>query len=178
MSKIAISNGLLGGLILVIFNLIIYLIDPLLMANWWLGFLLVPIYFIVLLVIGFNIRKGDGGYITLGRAFINVFVAGLIMSLLGTVYSILLFNVIDPGLGEVLAEELMNRMLDMFARFDLPMEDIEREMEKSMSDIEDQYSAGNLILGFFYSAFGYAIGAIIVAAIVKRNSPEEPATFA
>lgn len=178
MSKYAFSNGLILGLILVAFNLLIYLINPLLLANWWLGFGIIALYFVALLISGFSIRRAEGGHITLGKAFLSVFVVGMIISALTTLYSILLFTVIDPQLPDLLVEEMVNNMLDMFARFDMPMEEVEKALGEAEDDMRSAYSIGKQLLSFLTSAFGIAIGALIVGAIVKRNPPAEPATFA
>jgi hypothetical protein len=180
MSKHALSYGLLAGLFLVVINLIIYLIDPLLLANWMLGFALLPIAFIALLVVGLRIRKAEGGYLSFGKAFVSVFVASLIIAVVGTIYQVLLFNVVDPNLAGDLIEQSLENMMVMFERFDLPVDEIEKQLEPAREQMEQQFSIGGQLLGLVYQAFGWAIGALIVAAIVKRNPPVEDkaATFA
>lgn len=169
MSKHAISQGVIGGLILVAINLLIYVIDPMLMANWWLGIAFVPLVFIVLLVIGLNIRKAEGGYLKFGKAFLSVFIAGLIMSLLSTIWNIVLFNVVDPGLAEALMETMGDNMLAMMERFGAPIDDIEDEMKKGFEEAEAKFQIGGQILGFFTGAFWWALGALLVGAIAKKN---------
>jgi len=180
MSKHALSYGLLAGLFLIVINLIIYLIDPMLLANWWLGFALLPIAFIALLIVGLRIRKAEGGYLPFGKAFLSVFVAGLVIAVVGTIYQVFLFNVVDPNLAGDLIEQSMENMMVMFERFDLPVDEIEKQMEPAREQMEKQFSIGGQMLGLVYQAFGWAIGALIVAAIVKRNPPVEDkaSTFA
>lgn len=171
MSKHAISQGVIGGLILVAINLLIYVIDPMLMANWWLGMVFLPLIFVILLVLGMNIRKAEGGYLKFGKAFLSVFIAGLIMSLLSTIWNIILFNVIDPGLAEALMETMAENMLAMMERFGAPVDEIEGEMQKGFDEAAAQFQIGGQILGFFTGAFWWALGALIVGAIVKKNPP-------
>ncbi len=172
MSKHAISQGVIGGLILVAINLLIYVVDPMLMANLWLVFVFPSfLYLILLLVAGFNIRKAESGYLKFGKAFLSVFVAGLIMSLLSTIWNIILFNVIDPGLAEALMETMVENMLAMMERFGLPVEEIEGEMQRRFEEAAAQFQISGQILGFFTGAFWWAIGALIVGAIVKKNPP-------
>ncbi len=171
MSKHAISQGVIGGLILVAINLLIYVIDPMLMANWWLTLVFIPLIFVVLLVIGLNIRKAEGGYLKFGKAFLSVFIAALIMSLLSTIWNIVLFNVVDPGLAEALMETMADKMLAMMERLGAPVEDIEDEMQKGFEEAAAQFQISGQILGFFTGAFWWALGALIVGAIVKKNPP-------
>jgi hypothetical protein len=171
MSKHAISQGVIGGLILVAINLLIYVIDPMLMANWWLTLVFIPLIFVVLLVIGLNIRKAEGGYLKFGKAFLSVFIAALIMSLLSTIWNIVLFNVVDPGLAEALMETMADKMLAMMERLGAPVEDIEGEMQKGFEEAAAQFQISGQILGFFTGAFWWALGALIVGAIVKKNPP-------
>lgn len=179
MSKHALSYGLVAGLILVAINLLIYLIDPMLMANWWLGFVLLPIAFIALLIVGLRIRKAEGGYLPFGKAFLSVFVAGLIMTVVGTAYQIILFQVVDPDLANDIIDQSMENMMVMFERFDLPMDEMEKQMEPAREKMVEQFSIGGQLLAVVYSAIGWALGALIIAAIVKRNPPVEnkAATF-
>jgi hypothetical protein len=171
MSKHALTYGLLAGLIVVALNLIIYLINPMLLASWGLIFLMVPIMFVLLLVLGFNIRKAEGGYLTFGKGFVSVFVAGLIISVFSTIYSIVLFQVIDPTLSERLVEEMFDKMLGFIERFDVPTDEIEGEFDKAIEKAADQFSVSSQLMGIFSSAFWWAIGSLIVAAIVKKNPP-------
>lgn len=173
MSKSAIPQGVIGGLILVALNLLIYVIDPMLMANWWLGFVFLPLIFIILLVSGFNIRKAEGGYLKFGKAFLSVFVAGMIMSLLSTIWNIILFNVVDPGLAEALMDVMAEKMLAMMEGFGAPMDEIEDEMQKGFDEAAGQFSIGGQLLGFVTGAFWWAIGALIIGAIVKKNPPAD-----
>lgn len=173
MSKHALSYGLLAGLFLVAINLIIYLIDPMLLANWLLGVALFTFAFIALLVVGLNIRKAEGGYLPFGKAFVSVFVASLIIAVVGTIYQVLLFNVVDPNLAGDLIEQSMENMMAFFERFDLPIDEIEKQLETNREQMVNQYSLGGQTLGLVFEAFLWAIGALIVAAIVKRNPPVE-----
>lgn len=173
MSKFALTYGTLAGLFVIVLNLFIYLIDPMLLANWWLMLAMMPLMFIVLVFVGFNIRKAEGGYITFARAFVSLLVAGLLITACSTVYSIVLFHVIDPGLPELILEASFDKMLDFMERFDLPMEDIEAEFDKARDKAIDNFSISSQLLGIFTSGFWWAIGALIVGAIVKKNPPAD-----
>ncbi len=171
MNKESVYSGTIAGAVLVIVNIVIYLIDPLLLANWWLGLAMLPLMLAILLVIGLRIRTSEGGFITFGNAFLWLFVAGMIAGLISTIWLVLLHNVIDPELGELLIEETFERMMTMMEGLGAPMEQVEAEFDKARSEMEQQYTPATLFKGWLYSAIGWALGALIVSLIVKRQPP-------
>lgn len=169
MNQKAITYGVIGGLITVAFNLIMYLIDPALLANWWIGFAALPIAVIILLAGGFAIRKAEGGYLKFGAAFLNMFVIGVVMTIIGVIYQILLMHVIDPELPQFLMEKAMENMAEMMANFGMPEAQLEEAMREGAANIESQFSIGAQILGIIWGAMFYAVLSLILALIVKRN---------
>lgn len=171
MSRESLFSGVVAGAILVIINIVIYLIDPLLLANWWLGLSFIPVMFAMLVLIGTRIRAAADGFITFGNAFLWLFVSGMIAGLISTLWMVLLHNVIDPGLGEVLIEETFERITAMMESFGAPAEQVEAEFDKARAEMENQYTPETLFKGWIYSALGWAIGSLLAALIVKRNPP-------
>ncbi len=178
MSKNTFLYGLLGGLFMVAFSLIIYLINPLLYASFGMLAVMVLVMFAVLLFIGFALRKAEGGYINLGKAFVSLLISGLIITLVNSVYSILLYNVIDPQLPELLTEEIFDKLMGWFERMDVPLDELEEQMEESRRETAKRFSTVGVLLSIPQSLIGWAIGSLIVGAIVKRKPKEELQDFA
>lgn len=171
MIRESLFSGAIAGALLVIINIVIYLIDPLLLANWWLGLAFFPVLFVMIVVIGLRVRAKEGGYMTFGNAFKVTFIAGMIAGLISTLWAVLLHNVVDPGLGEVLMEETLERVTAMMEGFGAPTEQIEEEFEKAREGMVDQYTPQTLMTGWVYSAIGWALGALLASLIVKKNPP-------
>lgn len=169
MNSKAISYGIIGGIITIALNLVIYLIDPALLANWWVGLASIPIVIIILVVGGLAIRKQEGGYITFGKAFINMLVIGIVMAVISSLYQMILFHVIDPELPQFLMEKSMENMAEMMSNFGMPEAQLEEAMSEAAASMEDQFSIGNQILGIIWGSVFYAVLALILALIVKRN---------
>lgn len=169
MNQKAISYGLIGGIIVIALNLLIYLIDPALLANWWVGLASLPIVIIILIMGGLAIRKAEGGYITFGKAFLNMFVIGIVMAVLSTINQVLLFHVIDPELPQFIMEKSMENMAEMMSNFGMPEAQLEQAMSEAAASMEGQFSVGKQILGVIWGSVFYAVLALILALIVKRN---------
>lgn len=172
MNQKAIVYGVIGGLIGVAISLIIYLVNPMLFADWWAGLLSLPISIIILLAAGFAIRKDNGGYLKFGEAFLNLLVTGVIMTAIGVVFQIVLFHVIDPELPALLTEQAIQNTAEMMSKFGMPEAQMEEAMQNAAESIETAYSVGNLLLGIIWGAVWYAILSLILGLIVKRNPPE------
>jgi len=117
MNQKAIIYGVIGGLISVAISLLIYLFNPMLFADWWVGLVGFPFTIAILLVLGFAIRKENGGYLKFGEAFLNMLVTGVIMTVISVLFNILLFNVIDPELPAILTEQILQNTAEMMSGF-------------------------------------------------------------
>lgn len=171
--KTAVSYGLLGGLVLVVINLLIYLIDSSLMASWWVGILNFPITIAILVIAGLAIRRENGGFIKVGQAFVGMLITGIMMSLVSTVWQIILLNAIDPELKTFLATEALEQTYSMMEKFGMP----EEQMKDALRDAEESVAQGFTISGqlmsVIWSAVWWALVSIIIALIIKKNPPLE-----
>jgi hypothetical protein len=173
MDQKAIKYGVVGGLISVAISLIIYLINPMLFAEWWVGLIGLPISIAILLALCFEIRKENGGFLKFGDAFLNMLIAGVIMTALSVLFTIVLFNVIDPELPAVLTDQVLQNTAEMMSNFGMPEAQLEEAMQQTAEGMESAYSVGKLLLGIIWGAVWYAVLSLILGLIVKRNPPEE-----
>lgn len=172
MNQKAIIYGVVGGLISVAISLLIYLVNPMLFAEWWVGLIGFPISIAILLALGFAIRKENGGYLKFGDAFLNMLVTGVIMTAIGVLFNILLFNVIDPELPAILTEQILQNTAEMMSGFGMPEAQLEEAMQQTAEGMDSAYTPGKLLLGIIWGAVWYAILSLILGLIVKRNPPE------
>jgi len=170
----SIKYGLIGGLIYVILQMAIYLIDPTLIFSWTSVSL-----FMVLLIILFAVcgvyairtkRYGLGGFIKFKEAFTEAFITVVVMSILINVFSYLLYAVIDPSLEEQLKEFTINSVAGWMEE-SVP----EEQFDEVMAEMEDQdfISPMTTITGSVqFIVIGAIVGAI-TSAIMKKEDPEE-----
>ena len=162
-------NGLVWGAILgfigIIYNVILYMLDQNLNQN--LGYAGIIITIVVLILAVRSYRDSVmGGILPFGSAFKFGFIVILISSVIGVIYAYLLWTVIDPDILGKMRDMQMEKMLEQ----GVPEEALDQAMaisEKFMSPV--MLIVMTLITGVFLGS----IVALIVAAIFKKNEPED-----
>ena len=86
--------GLIGGLVVILYSIIMYVIDSSLMVNMWAGFVGLAVLLIVLVMGVKEVRTGQEGYISLSEALFTAFFIYVIATLLSTLFNYVLFNYI------------------------------------------------------------------------------------
>ena len=121
---------------------------------------------------GLAVRKNKGGFLRFGEAFLNTWLAGVIMTVISTLFSILLFNVIDPGLVELVTETILQNTAEMMSSFGMPEAQMEEAMMQTAKELDGAFSPGKQLMNIIGASIGLAIVALIIGLIVKRNPPE------
>ena len=111
--KVAMNYGLILGLVLIVYSLILYLVDvpleSLQYANWA-GY----VFTIVAMVLGIKAYRDKyaGGLITYGKSFSTGFMIGLYAAIISAIYAFFYFSYINPGI----IQEMMDlRVAEMWA---------------------------------------------------------------
>lgn len=171
MNNHAIKSGVMLSVISIVLTLLIYIVSPATLASMWM--MLFFLFFIALVsYFGIQHRKEIGGYMAFGKAWVYsmqlLVVAGIIM----TGFNILLYNVIDPELPAILADQAVENAESMMSRFGMPEDQMDEALEKTRTDTLDRFTAMGSIKGFLWGLIFYAILALITGAIIKKNEPE------
>jgi hypothetical protein len=165
--------GIICGLATSFLVVIIYVIDPGFMASLkFLGILMVLSFGLVTYA-GIAYRNTIGGYIPYGKAYVHGIVCFAVAGLVGTLFSLLLYHVIDPDLPTTMADTIIQNTEEMMANFGAPQEKIDETIAKMKDDLPNQFSAGGLVLGYGKALIWYAILALITGLIVRKNEPVE-----
>ena len=109
-----------------------------------------------------DIKTAQGGYISFGKAFGSAFLASMVIALLSTLYMLVYFYVIDPELLATIQENAIEGMEDS------GMSDEQIEQQSGMMSMFTSPTFFAL-MGFFSSAIIYAIIALIVSAVMKKD---------
>ena len=94
--KNAINYGMYLGLILIAFNTIIYAADINLFTNMWVGILTMIIMVSVAVFTTVKHKNKLGGFLSFKEAFSSFIITVIVGSLISVIYTIVLFNFIDP----------------------------------------------------------------------------------
>jgi len=171
--KSAARSGLILGLIGIIIILLIYFINAKLLVNMWLGLSILFFFLVLVIVFGIGYRKESGGILSFKLAFIYSLVLLLVAGLINQTFNFLLFNVIDTELVELVTNAAIENTEATMERFNVPVDDIDRALEKVESQMANQYTLGGIIKTYFVSILIYGIISLITGAIIKKRNPDE-----
>lgn len=165
--KLATSYGIYLGIALILITVIIYAFDISLMAEWY----LMVINLILILVLGtMAVKKAKDAYsglFSFKEAFSSYFLTILLGLFLATIFSLLLFNVIDPEAAEILKELTMEKQAAMFEKFGMTEAQINEAMVEMQK--QDTFSLKNIGISFASQLVFFSIIGLIIALIFREK---------
>jgi len=165
----ALKFGAIVGMISAIFTILLYVIDPALMINMWIGLSLLVVFLGIVIYGGITYRNEIGGYIDFGPAYIHGFIVLLTMGIIGLAVNLLLHNVIDTTLKDTLTEAGIEQSIQLMEKFGAPQEAIDDAIEKQREDMENQFTNIGILKSTMYGIIAYAVIALITGLIVRRR---------
>ncbi len=164
-------GAIIGGASLVL-TLLIYIIDYTLLANWKM-ILLLLVFLVLVVLAGINYRNQIGGFLPYGKAFQHSFITFAVMGIISTIFSIVLYTVIDPELPGKLTDVTIENTQKMMESFGVPEDQMDKAMEDAKARSAGQFSASGLVMSYGIGLIIYAILSLIVALFVRKNEPVE-----
>lgn len=165
--------GLILGVIAVVINVLLYVIDESMMVQLKTLFISLLVYMGIAIYAGIDYRKMVGGYLTYGKAFQHGFLVLAISALVGTLYNLLLHFVIDTDLAERLTEASIENTRQMMEGFGAPEDQIEKGLNDARERTAKQFTLSGMALGYVFILGFSAVMALISALFVRRNEPME-----
>jgi len=157
----ALNWGVIIGLVAIVYSVILYMLN--LTFNQALGYASVIIIIAGLAIAMKNYRdKVLDGVLPFGKAFGFGILIIIVAALLGTIFTYLLYAVIDTGLSEKMLEYTSEKML---AR-GLPESQLDMVLERAE---KFQKPLPIAITGFISSVLGGVVLSLIMAAIFKKE---------
>lgn len=117
--KNGVTYGITLGIILALITATIYAIDLKLFVSGWIGGLSFVIYVVVGILLLTKTKK-EIGFFSFKDAFTTFFITTIIAIAISTLFSILLFNVIDPEAKETVHQLLIKYMAETLQKFGTP----------------------------------------------------------
>lgn len=163
--------GLMIGVASILLNILLYVYDPILLlgAGSWIG-LIICIYFMVKSVS--VTRSENGGFLSLSESFKSSWLAYVLGSFISSIFMFILVNYIDPSLIESIRDAQIDALKQTSQLFNYS----ENQLEELISAIKDTNPSGlaqiavTIPVSFLFPG---AILAIVIAAIMKRNRPDQ-----
>ncbi|MDX1542915.1 MAG: DUF4199 domain-containing protein [Christiangramia sp.] len=167
--KLATSYGLYLGLALILITVLIYAFDISLMTEWY----LMIINFILIVVLAtMAIKKAKSAstsLFTFKNAFSAYFLTVFIGLLIATVFSLFLFNVVDPEAAETLKELTMEKQAEMLENFGMSEAQVNEAMVKMQE--ENTFSIKNVAISFASQLVFFSIVGLLIALIFREKEP-------
>tara|TARA_Y100000816_G_scaffold292306_1_gene286913 strand:+ start:1630 stop:2184 length:555 start_codon:yes stop_codon:yes gene_type:complete len=166
-----IKGGMLLGGVSILLTMTVYLINIELMVEWWFGILNLLISLILVIYLGINYRNINNGFISFGNAFKFSFLILIISYLVGIIFQILLYNIIDPSLPEVIKQLTVEMTVEMMESFGTPDEAIDAAIVGIEQGIEEGTTPLGILKSTPWGTLFIAIFAAIASLIIKKNKP-------
>lgn len=169
MDKPSVKYGVYLGLAVIILTLIFYFVSAHFMLSWgsWVSYVVM----ITMMVMAVKEQRAlDDGFASLGTAFKTSWLTFVIGSTIASLFSYVLIKYIDPSLMETM-KDIQMEALEKMSGF-LGEDGLEKAQEAIESQ-EDVLTPVTYIFGIVFSyIFPGALLAIIIAAIMKNNRPD------
>ena len=166
----ALKSGVIMGVVGILISLVVYIIDPLLMIKWWFSLSSLVLFIALVIYYGMQYRELTGGYLSFKKAYIYSFLAFVVAGILGLVFNIFLFHVIDPDLPEMISDAIVEQTVEMMEGFGANQEVIDQAIEDA--DTAASFTLIGQIKSFGMVLIFYALMSLISGAIIKRKEPK------
>lgn len=174
MNAHALKSGIILGVITIVISLLVYLVDYTIFANWWYQLLLMNAIIIgVTAYFGISYRNSDEGYLSFGKSYVYSIICFLTSTFIGTIFAILLYNVIDTDLSGNLTDAIVDKTESMMSGFGAPQDSIDEQVEKLREEMPANFTIGGMIKNFFTSSLlMIAIISLISSLFIKKKEPD------
>jgi uncharacterized membrane protein (DUF106 family) len=166
-------GAILGGISIVL-TVLAYAFDPGFMATFkFMGINLV-IFIGFIIYAGISYRNSIGGFMPYGKAFLYCLTVMLTAGVVGTVFNVLLYHVIDTNLPETMTDTIIANTEEFMTKFNTPQDAMDKALAQMRIDLPEQFTVSGLLMGFVKKGIiTYAIISLIFALFVRKNQPVE-----
>lgn len=172
--KMGLRNGIVAGILSIIFTLVLYIIGGELMFKSSMQLVGYGILIAVMIFTVQTYRKAHDNYVTFRTAFGGAFSVSIIGMLLPFIFGYILYTYIDPELTMRLKDYTVKASIDMMQWFNLP----EHQIDAALDAIKEQdYSPtiANYAKGYVSALVIAALFSVIIAfvfwLISRKNEP-------
>jgi hypothetical protein len=169
----ALKFGFIIGIVNIIIGVLAYMVGEALMVKWWFGLIIIVINIGLVVYSGNQYRSSVGGFMNFKTAFSVTFLTLVIAGVLGTIFNILLYQVIDPELPARLTKAAIEQTEQMMSNMGAPADRIDEQMAAVEGRLENQFTLMGQIKGFGIGLIIYVVLSLILGAILKKSEKIE-----
>ncbi|MFV0589879.1 MAG: DUF4199 domain-containing protein [Draconibacterium sp.] len=163
--KSSILSGIYIGVVLILLSVILYVTNNIFAT--WASYITYPVLIAGIIYAQLSFRKSLGGEMTYGQAFGVGLLALIFASVISSIYTYLVYAVIDPSLLEQLRIITEQRIIEQGK---VPEEQLDMVMEMAT---KFQKPALMAVMGIVGGAFAGLIISLITAIFTKKNPSDE-----
>ena len=163
--------GLIVSGVSILLTMIVYIVDLELMVSGWFGFFAFALSMGLVIYFGISYRNAIGGYISYKNSLIFTFLVLLISYVVGSIFNLLLYNVIDPSLPEVMKELTIENTVPMLESFGTPQEAIDEAIIGIEKSIDEGATISGVLKNSPIGIIVILVFALIASIFVKKNEP-------
>ena len=165
------EHGVILGLIGISVNVLLYFMGPEYMVKLWVGLINLLLTIGLLIFFGIMYRRSIGGYMNYWNAYVASVIMMCISGVLGVIYGIVLFHVIDPELPMKMHDAIMQSTVNWMQDFKVPQEKIDQIIDQMQKQGSNEFTIGRQLLGFVWIAVASGIFSFLIAAFTKKRKP-------
>ena len=122
---------------------------------------------------GINYRNEVGGYLTFGKAYMHGFAVFAISGIIGTVFSMILYHVVDTELSQKMTDTIIQNTEEMMQNFGAPQDSIDQAVNGMREEMPGNFTIGGLAYGYVKGLIWYAVIALLTSLFVRKSEPVE-----
>jgi hypothetical protein len=162
--------GLFYGIFLIFLTLYAYAIDiNFFVSYWFLIFVIISFFVNAFWVMG-SLKKAQAGLMSFKEGFTVFFISNALALLLSTLFTLLLFTIIDPELQDTVKELTIIKTTEAMEYFNAGMDQIDISIEEIRN--QDNFSIVSQIKGYFSTLAICSIAGLLIALILKKKEEE------
>ena len=171
--KLALNNALIWAAINIAIFLLIYYVKPDLMGSFAFTGIQALVGIGLAIYFCIDMRKKIGGYWSFKEALGNIFTMFFIQAIIVFFFTIVFAKFIEPEYAVKMKEIVSVSTQEMLENIGMDQDKIDQAMAESDIRLEKQFNPGlkDIAIGLGTVAIMYFVGALIFAAIFKKDQP-------
>jgi hypothetical protein len=172
----AVKNGVIMAAVSIVIFLVTNYVLPDMMGSTIFSVMTMLIGIALAVFFCLDMRKKAGGYWTFSEALLHIFIMFLVSAGIVYIFTILFGKYIDTTYPERMKEMISTKTEAMLSKFGMEESKLEEMKEAQAKKLDEQFNPTFFqgIVGFGIQAIMYGVGALIFAAIFKKNQPLFP----
>ncbi|WP_423147328.1 DUF4199 domain-containing protein [Rubrolithibacter danxiaensis] len=168
----AAKNGAIWAVINIIIFLLVYYVKADLMGSFVWGIIQILLGIALAVYFCMDLRKKAGGFWSFKEALTHIFIMFLVQALIVFFFTIL-FGKIEPTYVEKMKAITTNTTQQMMEKMGMDQDKIDEVLAQNETAMEKQFNPGPLqiLTSVGMIILGYFVGALIFAAIFKKERP-------